>query len=161
MINLVSSTLYFPIFLKYFCTRILVTLAFYFFPARESHILTVPSLPPFPFLPCSSLTSFPPRQRCLVVRHDLRYTVDQALLDPFFNIDPDYPQRKPANAQLERDLKELEEKNGQKWLTCYQQLNDYEERCVGARMHAGAVRGGAVRCQRGEGKGSVTAGLPA
>ena len=66
-----------------------------------------------------------------MVRHDLRYTVDQALADPFFNIAPDYPKRKQGNVQLEADLRELEDKVGQRWLTSYgdQLNNDYEERC--------------------------------
>jgi hypothetical protein len=42
-----------------------------------------------------------------VVRHDQRYTVDEALRDSFFR----------NNAQLTTDLRELEEKLGQKWIS--------------------------------------------
>lgn len=57
-----------------------------------------------------------------MVRHDERYTVDQALQDPFFNLNTG------QNAQLQRDLEDLEGKVGQKWLTSYEQLNEDEER---------------------------------
>ena len=43
-----------------------------------------------------------------MVRHDLRYTVDQALADPFFNISLD--KEKESSATLRRDLCDLEEK---------------------------------------------------
>ena len=42
------------------------------------------------------------KQHCLVVRRELRYTVDQALNDPFFN-----------HELTKQDLKELEDKVGQ------------------------------------------------
>ncbi len=42
----------------------------------------------------------------MVVNHDQRYTVDEALTDPFFD-----------EAELRRDLEELEDKVGQRWLT--------------------------------------------
>ncbi|XP_059097444.1 serine/threonine-protein kinase D1-like isoform X2 [Tigriopus californicus] len=60
-------------------------------------------------------------KKCLVVRHDMRYTVDQALNDPFFNISFG------ANARLKQDLEDLEVKVGQKWLTSYEQLSYDEE----------------------------------
>ena len=59
-------------------------------------------------------------QRCLVVRHDQRYTVDDALQDTFVNI--------KLNPMLKKDLGDLESKIGQKWLTSYEQLNEEEER---------------------------------
>lgn len=62
------------------------------------------------------------QQRCLVVRHDLRYTVDEALADPFFNIGLS------SNERLRADLSDLEAKIGQKWLTSYEQLSQEEER---------------------------------
>ena len=68
------------------------------------------------------LFSLPSEKKCLVVRHDLRYTVDNALSDPFFNISLS------MNAKLKRDLKDLESKVGQKWLTSYEQLSCDEER---------------------------------
>ena len=46
------------------------------------------------------------KQHCLVVRRELRYTVDQALNDPFFN-----------HELTKQDLKELEDKVGQVWMT--------------------------------------------
>ena len=61
-------------------------------------------------------------QRCLVVRHDLRYTVDQALADPFVNI------QLQRNQRLRADLEDLQAKVGQRWLTSYEQLNEDEER---------------------------------
>ena len=45
-------------------------------------------------------------QHCLVVHHDQRYTVDEALSDAFFDDD-----------DCRRDLEELEDKIGQRWLT--------------------------------------------
>lgn len=52
----------------------------------------------------------------------MRYTVDQALSDPFFNISFG------ANSRLKQDLEDLEVKVGQKWLTSYEQLSYDEER---------------------------------
>ena len=41
------------------------------------------------------------------MRHDQRYTVDEALRDSFFR----------NNAQLQQDLRELEEKLGKSWIS--------------------------------------------
>lgn len=54
------------------------------------------------------------------MKHDQRYTVDEALTDPFFNVE--------KNEELKKDLEELEIKSGQKWLTSYEQLSQDEER---------------------------------
>ena len=45
-------------------------------------------------------------QHCLIVRRDQRYTVDQALNNPFFN-----------NELTKDDLHELEERLGEVWIT--------------------------------------------
>ena len=45
-------------------------------------------------------------QHFLVVRHDQRYTVDEALVDPFFN-----------DSECKSDMEELEDKLGTRWLT--------------------------------------------
>jgi hypothetical protein len=55
-----------------------------------------------------------------VVQHDQRYTVDEALRDPYFSM--------ASVPQLKDDLGDLEAKVGQKWLTSYEQLNEDEER---------------------------------
>ena len=42
-----------------------------------------------------------------MVKHDQRYTVDEALRDSFFR----------NNAQLQQDIQELEEKLGKSWIS--------------------------------------------
>ena len=46
-------------------------------------------------------------QHCLVVKHDQRYTVDEALRAPFFRDDK----------QCAKDIQELEEKLGKQWIS--------------------------------------------
>ena len=72
-----------------------------------------------------------------MVQLDQRYTVDEALADPFFDIDCG------LNGQLRADLADLEAKAAaaaatqQKWLTSYgsvqQQTNEEEEERFGTR----------------------------
>jgi len=61
--------------------------------------------PPKPWS-CVSQEAINCIKHCLVVRREYRYSVDQALNDPFFN-----------NELTKQDLKDLEERIGQVWIT--------------------------------------------
>ena len=60
-------------------------------------------------------------KKCLVVRHDLRYNVEDALRDPFFDLS------RAENGELRRDLEGLEVKVGRKWLTTCHGWDGFEE----------------------------------